>query len=93
MSEKMQQTTTVQEVDVNLDEIFNGAPGADSVVTPETKKPNVFSKAEAVDLSFLDKPETETAVEEVKEEVKEEKTEATEAKVEKVEVKKEETTY
>ena len=38
MSEKMQQTTTVQEVDVNLDEIFNGAPGADSVVTPETEK-------------------------------------------------------
>ena len=90
MSEKMQQTTTVQEVDVNLDEIFNGAPGADSVVTPETKKPNVFSKAEAVDLSFLDKPETETAVKEVKEEVKEEKTEATESKVEEVEVKKEE---
>ena len=91
MSEKMQQTTTVQEVDVNLDEIFNGAPGADSVVTPETKKPNVFSKAESVDLSFLDKPEAETAVEEVKEEVKEEKTEATEAKAEEVEVKKEET--
>ena len=56
MSEKMEQTTTVQEVDVNLDEIFNGAPGAGSVVTPEkeTKKPNVFSKAENVDLSFLD---------------------------------------
>jgi hypothetical protein len=56
MSEKMEQTTTVQEVDVNLDEIFSGAPGAGSVVTPEkeTKKPNVFSKAENVDLSFLD---------------------------------------
>ena len=56
MSNKMEQTTTVQEVDVNLDEIFNGAPGAGSVVTPEkeTKKPNVFSKADNVDLSFLD---------------------------------------
>ena len=56
MSDKMQQTTTVQEVDVNLDEIFNGAPGAGSVVTPEkeTKKPNVFSKPDNVDLSFLD---------------------------------------
>ena len=36
----MKQTTTVQEVDVNLDEIFNGAPGADSVVTPEKKLKN-----------------------------------------------------
>ena len=56
MSDKMQQTTTVQEVDVNLDEIFSGAPGAGSVVTPEkeTKKPNVFSKPDNVDLSFLD---------------------------------------
>tara|TARA_Y100001937_G_scaffold99424_1_gene135843 strand:+ start:4668 stop:6002 length:1335 start_codon:yes stop_codon:yes gene_type:complete len=56
MSNKMEQTTTVQEIDVNLDEIFNGAPGAGSVVTPEkeTKKPNVFSKADNVDLSFLD---------------------------------------
>jgi len=55
MSNKMEQTTTVQEVDVNLDEIFNGAPGAGSVVTPEkeTKKPNVFSKADNVDLSFF----------------------------------------
>jgi hypothetical protein len=56
MSEKMEQTTTVQEVDINLEEIFSGAPGAGSVVTPEkhTKKPNVFSKPDNVDLSFLD---------------------------------------
>ena len=72
MAEKMKETTTVESVDVNIDEIFNGAPGADSIVTSdkETKKPNIFSKPEDVDLSFLDNKE------EVKEEPKaEEKTE------------------
>ena len=38
MSEKMEETTTVEQVDINLDDIFSGAPGADSVVTPEIKK-------------------------------------------------------
>ena len=87
MSEKMQQTTTVKEVDVNLDEIFNGAPGADSVVTPETKKPNVFSKPEKVDLSFLDgkeEPKAEEVKENTNEEAKQEevKTETKETTVE-----------
>jgi hypothetical protein len=49
--------TNVQEVDINLDEIFSGAPGAGSVTLPEeTKeetKPNVFSRAGKVDMSFL----------------------------------------
>ena len=45
MSEKMKDTTTVESVDVNLDEIFNGAPGADSIVTSdkEVKKPNFYN--------------------------------------------------
>tara|TARA_Y100001938_G_C8084952_1_gene431393 strand:- start:626 stop:1939 length:1314 start_codon:yes stop_codon:yes gene_type:complete len=87
MAEKMKETTTVESVDVNIDEIFNGAPGADSIVTSdkETKKPNIFSKPENVDLSFLDnnkevkeepkaeekaEEKTEEKSEEVKEEVK-----------------------
>lgn len=89
MSEKMQQTTTVKEVDVNLDEIFNGAPGADSVVTPETKKPNVFSKPEKVDLSFLDGKE-EPKAEEIKENTNEET--KVEAKQEEVKTETKETT-
>ena len=60
--------TKVEKVDVNLDEIFNGAPSADSITLPEEdiKKPNVFSRKKDVDMSFIDKP-----VEEVKEEVEE----------------------
>lgn len=49
--------TSVQQVDLDLDSLFSGAPGADSVMTPTNPpseiKPNVFSKKQA-DLSFLD---------------------------------------
>ena len=48
--------TVVQEVDLDIDALFSGAPGADSVVTPTVAptelKPNIFSKRQ-VDLSFL----------------------------------------
>ena len=84
MAEKMKETTTVESVDVNIDEIFNGAPGADSIVTSdkETKKPNIFSKPENVDLSFLDNKEEEEVKEEPKAEEKtEEKTEAVKEEV------------
>ena len=62
--------TKVEKVEVNLDEIFNGAPGADSVVLPEdeTKKPNVFSRKKDLDMSFIDTP-VEEKTEEVSEEV------------------------
>lgn len=57
--------TSVQQVDLDLDSLFGGAPSADSVVTPtgtqtqqEDKKPSVFSK-DKVDLSFLDPNEEE----------------------------------
>lgn len=53
------ETTTVQQADINLDELL-GTPGAENVLVPETKKeeekPNIFSRKE-VDLSFLDKDE------------------------------------
>jgi len=48
--------TSVQEVDVDLDSLFSGAPGAESIVTPAAEpesKPNVFSKNET-SLDFLD---------------------------------------
>tara|TARA_R100001440_G_scaffold18817_3_gene31872 strand:- start:1481 stop:2785 length:1305 start_codon:yes stop_codon:yes gene_type:complete len=90
MAEKMKETTTVESVDVNIDEIFNGAPGADSIVTSEneTKKPNIFSKPENVDLSFLDNKEEEVKEEPKTEEKTEEKTEAVKEEV-KTEVKEE----
>ena len=83
MAEKMKETTTVESVDVNIDEIFNGAPGADSIVTSdkETKKPNIFSKPENVDLSFLDNKEEEVKEEPKAEEKTEEKTEAVKEEV------------
>ena len=50
--------TSVQQVDLDLDSLFDGAPGADSIVTPSGEpteiKPNMFSKKQ-VDLTFLDK--------------------------------------
>lgn len=51
--EKNQETTSIEQVEMNLDEIL-GTPGAENVMLPETeKKPNVFTK-ESVDLSFLE---------------------------------------
>ena len=52
--EKNQETTSIEQVEMNLDEIL-GTPGAENVMLPEAeKKPNVFTK-ESTDLSFLDK--------------------------------------
>ena len=49
--------TSVQQVDVDIDSLFAGAPVADSIVTPTDApteiKPNIFSK-KSQDLSFLD---------------------------------------
>ena len=62
-NEANMETTSVEKVDINLDEIFAGAPGASSITLPEeeVKKPNVFSRGEKVDLAFLDEevPEKE----------------------------------
>jgi hypothetical protein len=57
---QMLDSTTVDQVDVNLDEIF-GSPGADSIMLPsdgeQTEKPkNLFSKDDRVDTSFIDMP-------------------------------------
>jgi hypothetical protein len=50
------ETTTVEQVEVNLDELL-GTPGAENVMLPEEdKKPSIFSNS-TVDLEFIDKPE------------------------------------
>ena len=77
--------TSKQKVEVNLDEIFNGAPGGDSITLPEEdKKPNVFSRKKNVDMSFVDNPPEET-VEAIVDETTEdtETTETTETTIKK----------
>ena len=54
-TETTQETTTVEQVDIDLDNIL-GTPGADSIMLPEDKKPSLFSKGN-VDTTFLDKPD------------------------------------
>ena len=62
---QVQDSTTVEEVNLDLDEMF-GQPGAESVmlpadeVEPEEKKSNFFSKPEETDITFIDKTETTT---------------------------------
>jgi hypothetical protein len=51
--------TNVQQIDLDIDSLFSGAPDASSVVTPDAppaeteKKPGLFTKPQ-MDLSFLD---------------------------------------
>jgi hypothetical protein len=54
-NETTQETTTIEQVDIDLDNIL-GTPGADSILLPEEKKPSVFSKG-SIDTTFLDKPD------------------------------------
>jgi len=45
--------STVETVDINIDEIFNGAATAEGITVPEEKKKNIFSKVDdTVDLNF-----------------------------------------
>ena len=65
---KNTESTTVEQVDINLDELL-GAPGAENVMLPETeeKKSTIFKK-ESVDMTFIDKPENSTEEQEIEEE-------------------------
>lgn len=61
--------TTVETVDIDLNELFNGAPSAEAVTLPESSKKNIFFKnPDDVDMSFID---TETVEESETEEVEE----------------------
>ncbi len=69
MSQETAMQTEVKEVDVNLDEIFGSAPGAESILLPEEQKPSIFSNKQ-VDLSFANpssKKEEKSNQEETKE--------------------------
>jgi hypothetical protein len=58
--DQVQDSTTVGQVDVNIDELF-GMPGAENVMLPSAENgsddspKSVFSKAQEVDTTFLDK--------------------------------------
>ena len=57
-SEEVLESTTVDQVDINIDEMF-GQPGAESVMLPEEEseeKATIFSKEKEVDTTFIDKP-------------------------------------
>lgn len=77
LNDQVQESTTVDQVDVNIDELF-GMPGADSVMVPtdnsEPEKKSVFT-AEKTDMTFFDNP---TATPEEKQEAAEKKAEVEE---------------
>ena len=66
--EQVKDSTTVEQVDVNIDEIF-GMPGAENVMLPqaEEEKPKSLFSKENVDTTFLDNksPEKEEAKTEI----------------------------
>jgi hypothetical protein len=77
--------TKVEQVNVDLNDIFNAAPGGDSITLPEetAKKPSLFTRKKEVDTSFLyEEKKEETAIEDKKEEVVEEKEEEQKENVE-----------
>ena len=51
--------TTVEKVDIDIDELFSGAASANSVTTTEDVPKNVFSRPEPLDFSFTEKEPTE----------------------------------
>ena len=65
--EQVNVSTTVEQVDVNIDELF-GMPGAESVMLPENsekpEKKSLFTK-EVTDLTFLDNTASEDKIKEV----------------------------
>ena len=67
-TENKSQDTTVEQVDINIDELFAAAPDADAIVTPETKPKSIFSKKENVDMNFTEEKPQEKAEEPVTEE-------------------------
>jgi hypothetical protein len=77
LTKGIQDSTAVDQVDVNIDEIF-GMPGAESVMLPEDgkgeEKPKTMFSKENIDITFLDTPASSAKKEEqavMKEEVEE----------------------
>ena len=77
LNDEVKDTTTVGEVDINIDELF-GTPGAESIMLPENKdeeKPKSLFSKENIDTTFLDNP---TATPEERKEAVEKKAEVEE---------------
>jgi hypothetical protein len=58
LNDEVKDTTTVGEVDINIDELF-GNPGAENIMLPENKdedKPKSLFSKENIDTAFLDNP-------------------------------------
>jgi hypothetical protein len=76
--------TKAETVNIDIDELFNGAPSAEGITLPqaEEKKPNIFQKNPEVDMSFTEPVEEKSEeVEETQEEVAEAQEEVVEEKV------------
>ena len=65
MSTENQNSTVVEQVDINLDDLL-GTPGAENIMLPQETKPSVFT-AGKVDTTFLDNKEDEDSSESAKE--------------------------
>ena len=89
-TENKSQDTTVEQVDINIDELFAAAPDADAIVTPETKPKSIFSKKDSVDMTFTEEKAQPKAEEPVTEEPAAEEPEEEKKEEPKVEEKKEE---
>lgn len=66
----VQDQTTVDQVDIDLNDIFAGAPGMENVLgsaEDKEKKPNIFSSGADIDMSFLDEEDSEESTEESEE--------------------------
>lgn len=75
MTGNLNEQTQVSQVDINLDEIFGGTPGAESVMLPdsgdsEKDKKTIFSTSET-DLSFIDGTSEDSEVTDAKKAVEE----------------------
>jgi len=78
--------TNVETVDINIDEIFNGAPSAEGITLPEqSTQPNIFKQPEQkADFSFTEQAETATEEEVENKEESKETTEETYEKAQEV---------
>jgi hypothetical protein len=65
LNDQVQDSTTVDQVDVDIDAIF-GTPGADSIMLPDNQKKSVFT-AEKTDMTFFDNPAANKTPEEKQE--------------------------
>ena len=65
--DQVQDSTVVEQVDVDIDALFGGGAGADSIMLPENEtnetaeeKKTMFSKSKTADMTFFDNPTATT---------------------------------